>query len=395
MTGMHGRVFVPSLAVGLLAFGSVGLTVAGTAPSTLVYFGTYTEGKSRGIYVSRLDPETGRITTPVLAAESANPSFLAVHPSGRFLYATNEVDVFEGAPAGAASAFAVDPATGKLTLLNQSSSRGTGPCYVSLDRAGRHLFIANYGGGSVAVLPVGNDGRLGPASSFVQHEGAGADPKRQKVPHAHSIDLDPGGRFVLAVDLGLDRVQVYRYDADRGSLVPHEPPFATVKPGDGPRHLAFRPDGRFAYVINELTMTLTAFRYDGEKGTLAEVATVSSLPVGVGVAPGFSGAEVLVHPSGRFVYTSNRGHDTIAVFAIDAASGAPRLVEHVPTGGQIPRGFGIDPSGRFLLAGNQKSDGVVVFRIDPATGRLRATGQTVEVGRPVSVAFAATSEAKR
>jgi 6-phosphogluconolactonase len=381
-----------SLAFVALAFPAV-LRAAG--PSTLVYFGTYTEGKSRGIYVSRFDPQTGRLTTPELAAESTNPSFLAVHPSGRFVYAANEVDSFEGAAAGAASAFAVDPATGKLTLLGQSSSRGAAPCYVSLDRGGRHLFVANYGGGSVAVIPVGEDGRLGPASGFVQHRGTGADPKRQEGPHAHAIDVDPSGRFVLAVDLGLDRVLVYRFDADKGSLVPHEPPFAPVKPAAGPRHLAFRPDGRFAYVVNELAMTLTAFRYDADRGTLAEVATVSTLPAGTGVTPDFSCAEVLAHPSGRFVYASNRGHDTIAVFAVDGETGVPRLVENVGTGGQIPRGFGIDPSGRYLLAANQKSDRVAVFAIDPASGRLRATGQTVEVGTPVSVAFVGTLEARR
>jgi 6-phosphogluconolactonase len=390
---MHRSLAAATLAAGFLAFAAP----AATAPAAgiLVYFGTYTEGKSRGIYVSRFDAATGALTKPELAAESVNPSFLVAHPSGRFLYAANEIDSFEGEAAGAASAFAVDKATGKLTLLNQSSSRGTGPCYVSLDRAGRHLFIANYGGGNVAVIPVGADGKLGSASSFVQHQDAGVDAPKRRTPHAHSMDLDPAGRFALAADLGLDRVQVYRFDAEKGAVSPAEPPFAAVKAGSGPRHLAFRPDGRFAYVINELSMTLTAFRYDADRGALTEVATISSLPPGVGVASGFSGAEVVAHPSGRFVYASNRGHDTIAVFAIDAASGAPRLVENVPTGGQIPRGFNLDPEGRYLLVGNQKSNTVVVFAIDPASGRLKPTGQSVEVGAPVSVVFVAAAAGAR
>jgi 6-phosphogluconolactonase len=396
---MHRSLAVASLVAGLLTFAALGALARPSAPAAsaagdLVYFGTYTEGKSRGIYVSRFDAATGALAKPELAAESVNPSFLVAHPSGRFLYAANEIDSFGGEAAGAASGFAVDKATGKLTLLNQSSSRGTGPCYVSLDRAARHLFIANYGGGNVAVIPVGADGKLGSASSFVQHQDAGVDAPKRRTPHAHSLDLDPAGRFALAADLGLDRVQVYRFDAEKGALLPAEPPFAAVKAGSGPRHLAFRPDGRFAYVINELSMTLTAFRWDAEKGALTEVATISSLPPGVGVASGFSGAEVVAHPSGRFVYASNRGHDTIAVFALDAASGAPRLVENVPTGGQIPRGFNLDPAGRFLLVGNQQSDTVVVFAIDPASGRLKATGHSVEVGAPVSVVFVPAAGAR-
>ncbi len=358
----------------------IGFLPASAPGETLVYFGTYTGAKSQGIYFSRLDAETGRLSAPGLAAETVNPSFLAVHPSGRFLYAVNEVSEIEGEAAGSASAFAIDRSTGRLRLLNRSSSRGRGPCYLSLDRTGRNLLLANYEGGSVAVLPVADDGRLGPAVSFVQHKGT-------RAPHAHSIDVDAANRFVLAADLGLDRVYVYRFDATTGRLAENAPVFASVDPGAGPRHVALHPDGGFAYVLNELSMTLTAMRYDPERGTLSTVQTISSLPEGVAVAPDFSGAEVLFHPGGRFLYASNRGHDTIAVFAVDEVGGTLRLLEHEPTGGRTPRGFGIDPSGKFLLAANQDSDTVVVFRIDQASGLLSPAGETVEVGSPVTVAF--------
>jgi 6-phosphogluconolactonase len=365
-----------------MVFASFALAIPRAQGATLVYFGTYTGATSRGIYVSRLDAATGGLSAPELAAETVNPSFLAVHPAGRFLYAVNEVDEFEGEAAGFASAFAIDRVSGRLTELNRSSSRGAGPCYLSLDRTGRHLFVANYGGGSVAVLPVGEDGRVGPASAFVQHRGSG-----DGAPHAHSIDADARNRIVLAADLGLDRVLAYRFDSTRGTLVAHDPPFVALEKGAGPRHLALHPGGRLAYVLNELSMTLTAMRYDPERGALDPIQTVSSLPDGVAVARGFDGAEVLVHATGRFLYASNRGHDTIAVFAIDENTGGLRLLEHVPTQGKTPRGFGVDPSGRYLLAANQDSDTVVVFRIDPETGRLAPTGRSAGVGSPVSVAF--------
>jgi 6-phosphogluconolactonase len=346
---------------------------------TRVYFGTYTDAKSKGIYVSRLDVASGRLTEPELAAEAVNPSFLAVHPSGRFLYAVNEVDEQEGEAAGSASAFEIERTAGRLRFLNRSASKGPGPCYLSLDRTGRHLLLANYGGGSVAVLPVGVDGALGPATAFVRHAGAEA--------RGHSIDVDAANRFAIAADLGLDRVFVYRFDPARGVLTANDPPFVALEPKDGPRHVALHPGGRFAYVLNELSMTISAMRYDADRGTLTTIQRVSSLPDGVGVADDFSGAEVLSHPGGRFLYASNRGHDTIAVFAVEGNEGSLRLVEHVSTRGETPRGFGIDPSGAFLLAANQGSDNVVVFRIDERTGRLTPTGQAVAVESPVAVAF--------
>jgi 6-phosphogluconolactonase len=358
-----------------------------------VYVGTYTTGANpgRGIYLLELDTATGMLTPKGLAGEAANPSFLAVHPSRRFLYAVGEVAEFNGQKSGAVSAFTIDAASGSLSLLNQQSSRGPGPCYVTVDRAGKNALVANYNGGSVACLPIDGDGRLQPASSFVQHEGSSANPARQKEPHAHSINLDAANRFAVAADLGLDKLLVYRFDAGQGSLTPNEPPFTRVAPGSGPRHFAFHPDGKHAYVINEMACTVTAFDYDPGRGTLTEIETVSTLPEGP-KAKNYSTAEVQVHPSGRLLYGSNRGHNTIAIFAIDPDSGRLRAVGHQTTGGRTPRNFGIDPTGRYLLAANQDSGTVAVFRIDPGSGQLQPTGQAVDVPRPVCIKFVPLSD---
>jgi 6-phosphogluconolactonase len=376
-----------------LTFASAAVTapefsIADDAPNAgrlWVYVGTYTDGKGRGIYLLEMDPATGTLTPRGLAAEATNPSFLAVHPSRKFLYAVSEVGESGGRKGGAVRAFALDAKTGALTPLNQQSSGGSGPCYVTVDREGRNVLAANYGGGSVAVLPIGEDGRLGAASAFVQHRGSGTNPRRQEGPHAHSINLDPANRFAVAADLGLDKLLVHRFDASKGTLTPNDPPATSVAPGAGPRHFAFHPDGRHAYVINEMACTVTAFDYNPERGVLTELQTVSTLPEGV--KPGYSTAEVQVHPSGKFVYGSNRGHDSIAIFAVDPSSGRLTPVGHQPTQGKTPRNFAIDPSGSFLLAENQDSGTIVVFRIDPQTGRLSPTGQTVEVPAPVCVKF--------
>jgi 6-phosphogluconolactonase len=380
-------------ALGFLTLGSFSLAAAAPAPEAapnglLVYFGTYTGPGSKGIYVSRFDPATGRLTPAELAAETPNPSFLAASSDGRFLYAVNEVGEFQGQKSGSASAFAIDRATGRLTFLNQTATGGADPCYATVDRSGRSLLVANYSGGSVAALPIGPDGRLGEASAFVQHKGSSVNRERQEGPHAHSIDLDAANRFALVDDLGLDKVLVYRFDPARGTLTPSEPPSAAVAPGAGPRHLAFHPDGRRVYVIDEMALTITAFRYDPDRGSLEQMQTLSTLPAGVAPRPEYSTAEIRVHPSGRFLYGSNRGHDSIAVFAIDRQTGALTLVEHEPTRGKTPRNFSLDPTGSYLLAANQGSDSVVVLRIDPDTGRLKATGRTLRVGTPVCVAFA-------
>ncbi|NLF72141.1 MAG: lactonase family protein [Candidatus Anammoximicrobium sp.] len=352
-----------------------------------IYVGTYTSGASQGIYLGRLDLADGGLRLDGVAAETKNPSFLALHPNRRFLYAVGEISDFAGKRTGAVNAFRIEPATGRLEPLNQQSSGGPGPCHVAVDHSGRNVLVANYGGGSAAVLPIRKNGTLGSATAFVQHQGASVNPRRQQGPHAHSINLDPANRFAFVADLGLDKVLIYRFDAAAGKLTPNDPPWASVVPGAGPRHFAFHPTGKFAYVINELGSSLTAFRYDAARGALEEVQTVSSLPAGP--VEGNSTAEVQVHPSGKFLYGSNRGHDSIAVFAADAVTGQLKLVEHESTQGKTPRNFGVDPTGRFLLACNQASDTIVGFRIDQETGALTPTGQKLDVPSPVCVKFIA------
>jgi 6-phosphogluconolactonase len=350
-----------------------------------IYIGTYTSAPSQGINVGQLDLADGGLKLEGVAAETKNPSFLAVHPNRRFLYAVGEIADFAGKRTGAVSAFRIVPATGRLELLNQQSSGGAGPCHVTVDPTGRNVLAANYSGGSVSVLPIRKDGTLGAATAFVQHEGSGADPRRQQGPHAHSINLDAANRFAFAADLGLDKIMIYRFDPAAGTLNANDPAWAAVAPGSGPRHFAFHPSAKFAYVINELKSTLTAFRYEAARGALDELQTLSTLPAGP--VEGNTTAEVQVHPSGKFVYGSNRGHDSIAVFAVDAASGQLKPVEHESTQGKTPRNFGIDPTGQFLLACNQGSNSIVGFRIDQQTGELTPTGQKLDVPSPVCVKF--------
>jgi len=372
-------------AIGALA---LGLTTMAQQPGELiVHIGTYTGPTSKGIYVSRLNTATGALAEPVLAAETPSPSFLALHPSRALLYAVNEIGEYEGKPAGSVSAFAIDRKTGLLTLINRQSSGGGGPAHISTDRKGAHVLVANYGGGSVAALPIAPDGSLQPISGFVQHTGSSVNPARQKSPHAHSIDLDPEGQHAYVADLGLDKVLIYRYDASKGTLTPGDPPFATVEPGSGPRHVAIHPSGRFAYVTNEIVLTVSAFARDAKSGALKTLQTLSTLPEGVKPQPTYSTAELTMHPSGRFLYGSNRGHDSITVYAVDQSSGRLTFVHNEPTGGSTPRSFGIDPSGRWLLAANQRSDSVVVFQIDQASGKLTPTATRISVGAPVCVTF--------
>jgi 6-phosphogluconolactonase len=350
-----------------------------------VYFGTYTGAQSKGIYVSKFDSATGKLDEPELAVETKSPSFLAAHPNHRFLYAVGEMTVLDGKRAGAVNAFSIEPKTGRLTLLNQQPSGGLGPCHVAVDATGRCVLVANYGSGSIASLPILKNGNLGAPASTIQHAGSSVNPQRQAGPHAHFITTDPANQFALTCDLGLDKVLVYRLDPKRATLTVNDPPFGVVTPGAGPRHLAFSPAGKFVYVINEIGSSLTVFSYDAKHGALKEIQTVPTLP------EKFEGqnycAHVLVHPSGRFVYGSNRGHDSIAVYAADSKSGKLTLVEHQPTQGKTPRNFAMDPTGSWLLAENQGSDSVVVFQIDGQTGRLKPTGQTVTVGAPVCAVF--------
>ncbi|MDO8540151.1 MAG: lactonase family protein [Opitutaceae bacterium] len=351
-----------------------------------VYFGTYTKGGSQGIYRARLDVKTGTLSAAVPAAAARDPSFLAVHPRGEVLYAVEESTDPVKTPGRGVSAFALDRNSGELTLLNQQTAGGNGPCHLATDREGACLIVANYGSGSIEAIKLLRDGRLGDVGTFIQHTGSSVHP-RQKGPHAHGIALSPDNRFALVADLGLDRVLLYRLQAGAAKLESHRGAFVALAPGSGPRHLAFDPSGRSVYVINEILCTISACRYDPQAGSLTEVQVMSTLPEGESVKPGYSTAEIAVHPTGRFVFGSNRGHDSIAVFARDGTTGRLTSVSHHATGGKTPRHFAIDPTGTWLLAENQASNSVTVFRIDTATGKLTATGASIEVPSPVCAVF--------
>jgi 6-phosphogluconolactonase len=347
-----------------------------------VYVGTYTKGDSRGIYRVKLDGKTGKLTAKALSVTTENPSFLALHPTGKYLYAVNELG-----PVGKVSAFSISPDSGALTLLNSASAQGDGTCHLSVDKTGKHVLAANYGGGSVVVLPILADGRLKEATEFVQHQGSGANPKRQKGPHAHGIYVDEANRFVYVPDLGMDKVMIYKLNAGSGKLTPADPAFGSTAPGAGPRHFVLHPKSDFAYVITEMTCTVTAYSRDAKNGGLTEIQTISTLPEGASILPAFSTAELEIHPTGKFLYGSNRGHDTMVVYAVDAKTGQLTLAQHISTGGKTPRSFGISPDGKWLIAANQNSASLVVFKIDPKTGQLSETGNTAEVPNPVSVVF--------
>lgn len=360
------------------------LTSPAAAESFRVYFGTYTGKGSKGIYVATFDADTGKLGEPQLAAETVNPSFVAIHPSKKFLYSVGEIGDFQGEKAGGVNAYAIDAATGKLTLLNQQSSDGTAPCHVVVDKAGKTVLIANYGTGSCASFPAAADGTLGKAASVIQHKGSSVDKGRQEGPHAHSINLDAANKFAFCADLGLDKILIYKFDAANSTLTPNDPPAGVVAPGSGPRHFAFHPSGKYAYVCNEMTSTITAFAYNPETGALTELHTLSTIPQ---PTPGNSTAEIVVHPSGKFVYVSNRGHDSLAMYAIDPATGKLTALGNAPTGGKTPRNFNIDPTGKWVLAANQSSSTVTVHAVDQTTGKLTPTGQTIAVGAPVCVRF--------
>jgi len=358
---------------------AAGLIAVLPAQERNVYVGTYTNAASKGIYTFRFNSSTGKASEPALAAESSNPAFLALHPNNRFLYAVNEN------PNGTVSAFSIDPVDGRAALLNSVSSRGSGPCHVALDHTGRWLFAANYNSGSVAVFPVGADGKLGQAS-VVQYSGSSVNRERQGSPHAHEVVVSADNLFVLVADLGTDQVMIYRFDASNGTLTPATPGSAKTAPGAGPRHLAFGHDGGSMYVLNELAASITAFRYGS--GRLDNLQTISTLP---GDFAGINtGAEIAVHPSGKYLYASNRGHDSIAVFRIDSSRGTLTAAGHVSTQGKTPRSFAIDPTGAYLLAANQDSGTIVVFGIDGNSGGLTPSGTVVRVPTPVSLVFAAT-----
>ena len=352
-----------------------------------VFVGTYSGGPSKGIYRCEFDANTGQLSPVTVAAEAHNPSFLTMHPTQPLLYAVGEHSDVGRMHTGAVLAFKLDPKTGSLTMLGQQqSSGGAGPCFVAIDRAGKNALVANYSGGSVAVLPIKDDGSLGMATTMIQHEGSSADKQRQGEPHAHSINVDKANRFAFAADLGCDKIFVYRLDPSKGTLTANDPPAVPLPPGSGPRHFAFHPSGKFAYVINEIALTLTAFAYDAERGVLDPIQTISSLPPGA-KGRGYSTAEVVVHPSGKFVYGSNRGHNSISVYSVDEATGKLTYVQNQAEGIKTPRNFNIDPTGKFMLVANQDGDSIIVFKIDQADGKLTPTGISVEVPKPVCVKF--------
>jgi 6-phosphogluconolactonase len=354
-------------------------SAAASAGTADFYIGTYTKpGGSQGIYRGTIDLETGALTAPVLAGEAKSPSFVAVHPNGKFLYAAIE------SSGGAVGAFAIG-ADGSLRRLNEESSKGAGNCHVTVHPGGKTVLAANYSGGSVAALPVLGDGSVGPATGFIQHTGSSVNPSRQKEPHAHSIYVS--GDFVYACDLGTDDVFVYRFDAAKGTLAPNDPPSGKIPPGSGPRHLAFHPKGDFAYVCDEMTSAVTTLAHDAQRGTLTAIQTLSTLPEDAPDARKNSTAEIFCHPNGRFVYVSNRGHDSIAVFAI-GEDGKLTSVQDAPANVKVPRGFAISPDGGWLVAAGQGDNSLASHKIDPATGKLTPAAQVTGVGAPVCVVFA-------
>jgi len=350
-----------------------------SAADMLVYFGTHRTGTNLGFSLAHFDTETGGLTKPVFLLQSPAPAFFVIHPDGRHLYTCNS-----GSP-GAVSAYEIEPHTGQLTFLNRVPAGGADTSYVSLDNSGRYVLAANYSGGNLAVFALKPDGSLGDRTAFVQHTGSSVNPQRQTHAYAHSIIVDPSNRFALVADLGLDKVFVYRFDEKDGSLATNHPPFAILQPGSGPRHVKFHPNGRWVYVISEIASTVTAFNWDSASGSLTEFQTVSTLPAD------FKGtntsAEIVVHPNGKFLYASNRGDDSLAVFAIDPATGRLRPMERVSSGGRSPRNFTFDPTGRWILCSNHGSDNAVVFRVDEATGKLTQSGPPVPVPYPFCERF--------
>jgi 6-phosphogluconolactonase len=384
---MHANLRNIRALAGLLLF-LLGASIASAASGEyFVYIGTYTRTRGKGIYMFRFQPATGKVTALSLAAETPSPSFLAIDPKQKFLYAANEHDGPDvPGKNSTVSAYAIDPKTGALTFLNKVSCRGEGPAHIALDKTGKALLAANYRSGSLALLPIEADGRLGEVTGFAQHHGIGPQP-RAEGPHAHGAAFSPDNRFALVADRGLDQVLIYRYDQAKGTLTPNDPPFFDATPGAGPRHLAFHPNGRILYELNEPGSTITVLAYGAAGGTLNRIQEITTLPAG------FTGtnvtAQLQIDRSARFLYASNRGADNLAVFAIDPAKATLTLVEHVSTQGKTPRDFSLDPTGGYLFAANQNSDTVVLFRVDAKTGRLTATGQVVEhVPEPTCVLFA-------
>jgi 6-phosphogluconolactonase len=343
---------------------------------------TYVGGYGPGINAFRFHSANGRLTRIGMAVETPAASYLVVHPNGHYLYAVNEM----GKNDDSISAFAIDPKSGKLKLLNTVSSRGSSPCHLSIDKTGRFLAVANYANGSVAVFPIGTDGKLGEASGFDQHHGSSVNPNRQKGPHAHCVVFSPDNRFLLSADLGADKIFVYRFDAAAGAISPNTPPAFDVHPGAGPRHLEFHPNGRWVYLIDEMASTVELLHYDPASGSLDGGQTVSTLPASF--TGSTTSAEIALNAAGSVLYASNRGHDSLALFHIDPERGLLTFMEHASALGKTPRYFTLDPTGGYMLVANQDSDNLVVFTVHPTTGELRPSGPMVEkLQKPSSIVF--------
>ena len=354
----------------------------------IVYVGTYTGEGSAGIYAFRMNEASGELTQIHSINDPNNPSFLEVDPEKKYLYAVHELGNYMGRSQGAIRAYAIDSKTWNLTMLNEQPSHGAHPCFVSVDAAGRVVMLANYSGGNVAVYPIKEDGSLGQAGSVIQHEGSGAVPSRQSGPHAHSITPSPDGRFAFAADLGIDKIMTYQIDAENAKLIPADPPHTNTAPGAGPRHFTFHPGGSFAYGINELNSTITAYAYHAGTGGLSPIETVGTLPSDF--ADWNACADIHCSPDGRYLFGSNRGHDSLVIFRVDNNTGKLSLIGHQPVEGRTPRNFAVDPTGTFILVANQDTNNIVVFRFDPDKGTLTPTGHGVQISKPVCVKILTT-----
>lgn len=368
----------------ILAAGLMPL-LAAVSKDYLVFVGTGAGRGSKGIYAFRFDGATGKAGPLVLAGEATSPSFLAVHPNGRYLYAISEVNTFQGKRSGGVMAFKINAAAGTLHLLNEVSSGATGPCHISFDKSGKYALVADYAGGAVAVFPILSNGKLGEASSVVQHKGKSVNPRRQEAPHAHGIIVSPDNRFVLAADLGLDEVLIYKFDATTGGLTPNDPAYGKVPAGAGARHLVFNPNGRYLYVVNEMGSSVTTFAWDAARGALTPLQTVSSLPQGW--SGDSTGGEIQILPNGKAVYASNRGHDSIAVFAVDPLKGTLTPIQFEPSGGRTPRNFNLDPTGTYLFSAGQDSDNITIFKVNPQSGKLSSNRTGLTAPNPQCIDF--------
>ncbi|MDP4208810.1 MAG: lactonase family protein [Bacteroidota bacterium] len=369
----------------VLAF-SLQLISAQHANEVMVFFGTRVDKPDRGFSIAYFDTITGKLTNPKFVEASPAPSYFVIHPKGKRFYSVNALDSFPKKwSGGGISAYKLNPSREKLKLIDRVPSGGAGPCFINFDKGLSHVLVANYNGGTIAVVKLNPDGSFGPQTSLVKHTGKSLNLTRQDKAHAHSVKVDPSGRFVLSCDLGLDKVFIYRYDGKSGTLLPNNPEFVALKPGSGPRHFSFHPNGKFVYVINELSATITVFSWLSDKGQLKEIETVQTLPADFKGAN--TAAEIEVHPNGKFLYCTNRGHNSISTFSVDSVTGKLRQLQQISSQGDFPRNFAIDPSGRWIILSNHNSDNVAVYRVDTTAGLLTSTGQTVSIPNPYGIQF--------